>query len=126
LEHVDLKAGCVRIEQRHWRGDIDEPKAARSRRTLALGTLRERYRRWIARLEDRSKEGWVFPQQQDGTRPMWDSGVRKALKSAAAVEGCDFAGLGLHTLRRANIPCGKRWEGAASKPARSPATRAAR
>ena len=34
---------------------------------------------------------------------MWDSGVRKALKSAAAVEGCDFAGLGLHTLRRANI-----------------------
>ena len=34
---------------------------------------------------------------------MWDSGVRKALKQAAAVEGCDFAGLGLHTLRRANI-----------------------
>jgi hypothetical protein len=41
--------------------------------------------------------------KQDGTRPMWDSGVRKALKSTAAVEGCDFAGLGLHTLRRANI-----------------------
>jgi hypothetical protein len=45
----------------------------------------------------------VFPQQQDEKRPMWDSGVRKALKLAAEEEGCDFAGLGLHTLRRANI-----------------------
>jgi hypothetical protein len=26
---------------------IDEPKTARSRRTLALGTLRDRYRRWM-------------------------------------------------------------------------------
>src|ERR1022692_4792609 len=103
IQHVDLKLGCVRIEQRHWRGDIDEPKTARSRRTLALGTLRERYRRWIAGLDEHSREGWVFPQQQDGKRPMWDSGVRKALKLAAEEEGCDFAGLGLHTLRRANI-----------------------
>lgn len=103
IQHVDLQLGCVRIEQRHWRGDIDEPKTARSRRTLALGTLRERYRRWMAGLADGTGEGWVFPQQQDGKRPMWDSGVRKALKLAAADEGCDFAGLGLHTLRRANI-----------------------
>jgi integrase len=103
IQHVDLQLGCVRIEQRHWRGDIDEPKTARSRRTLALGTLRERYRRWIGGLADGSAEGWVFPQQQDGKRPMWDSGVRKALKLAAEEEGCDFAGLGLHTLRRANI-----------------------
>ena len=103
IEHVDLQLGCVRIEQRHWRGDIDEPKTARSRRTLALGTLRERYRRWIGGLAERGAEGWVFPQQQDGTRPMWDSGVRKALKLAAAEEECDFPGLGLHTLRRANI-----------------------
>jgi integrase len=103
VQHVDLQLGCVRIEQRHWRGDIDEPKTARSRRTLALGSLRERYRRWIGGLAERSGEGWVFPQQQDGKRPMWDSGVRKALKQAAAEQGCDFAGLGLHTLRRANI-----------------------
>ena len=68
IEHVDLQLGCVRIEQRHWRGDIDEPKTARSRRTLALGTLHERYRRWIGGLEERGAEGWVFPQQQDGRR----------------------------------------------------------
>jgi len=84
IQHVDLQLGCVRIEQRHWRGDIDEPKTARSRRTLALGTLRERYRRWIGGLEDGSAEGWVFPQQQDGTRPMWDSGVRSCSPATAA------------------------------------------
>jgi integrase len=44
IQHVDLQLGCVRIEQRHWRGDIDEPKTARSRRTLAPGTLVARHR----------------------------------------------------------------------------------
>jgi len=48
----------------------------------------------------RQWRGLLFPQQQDGTRPMWDSGVGEALKLAAAEqEGCDFAGLGLHTLQ---------------------------
>jgi hypothetical protein len=32
-----------------------------------------------------------------------DSGVRSALKHAAAAEGCDFPGFGPHSLRRANI-----------------------
>jgi integrase len=34
---------------------------------------------------------------------LWDSGVRQALKHAAAAEGCDFPGLGPHSFRRANI-----------------------
>ncbi len=34
---------------------------------------------------------------------MWDSGVRAALKKAAAAEKCDFPGFGPHALRRANI-----------------------
>ena len=34
---------------------------------------------------------------------MWDSGVRKALKTAAKGADCDFPGFGLHSLRRANI-----------------------
>jgi integrase len=34
---------------------------------------------------------------------MWDTGVLKALKLAAAAEGCDFPGFGPHSLRRANI-----------------------
>jgi integrase len=103
LKNVDLELGCIRIEQRNWRGDIDEPKTAKSKRTLALGALTERYREWITGLKHSDPEGWVFPQEDDERQPMWDSGVRKALKLAAAAEGCDFPGLGPHSLRRANI-----------------------
>ena len=103
VKHVDFNQGCIRIEQRNWRGDIDEPKTAKSRRTLALGALSGRYRAWIASLAHQDPEAWVFPQDEDKRRPMWDSGVRSALKKAAAAEGCDFLGLGPHSLRRANI-----------------------
>jgi len=36
VKHVDLDPGCIRIEQRNWRGDIDEPKTAKSKRILAV------------------------------------------------------------------------------------------
>lgn len=103
IKHVDLDRGCIRIEQRNWRGDIDEPKTAKSKRILALGALTERYRSWIASLKHGDPEAWVFPQDNDLSQPMWDSGVRTALKVAAAAKGCDFPGLGPHSLRRANI-----------------------
>src|SRR5277367_6571485 len=47
LRHFDPKKGTIRIEQRHCRGDIDEPKTKNSRRTLALGLLVDRYEAWI-------------------------------------------------------------------------------
>ncbi len=103
IKHVDLDRGCIHVEQRNWHQDIDVPKTAKSRRTLALGNLVERYRQWIARLPRRHPDAWVFPQADDPRKPMWDSGVRRALKKAAAAECCDFQGLGPHSLRRANI-----------------------
>jgi integrase len=103
IKHVDLDQSCIRIEQRNWRGDIDEPKTAKSRRTLALGALTERYRAWIATLKRHDPEAWLFPQEMDNCQPMWDSAVRSALKKAAAAEGCDFLGFGPHSLRRANV-----------------------
>jgi len=103
IKTVHFDSGSIRIELRNWRGDIDEPKTAKSRRTLALGTLPDRYRAWIASLKNQDPEAWVFPQRDDPSQPVWDSGVRKALKLAAAAEGCDFPGFGPHSLRRANI-----------------------
>lgn len=103
MKHVSLETATIRIAQRNWHGDIDEPKTAKSRRTLALGTLNTRYRTWIAVLQYQEPNSWVFPQDEDKRQPMWDSGVRKALKQAADAEGCDFPGFGLHSLRRANI-----------------------
>ena len=103
LKHVDLKTGTIKIQQRHCRGDVDEPKTRNSKRILALGTLAERYEDWIAKKGISQPTDWIFAQEEDRTRPMWDSGVRKALKIAAKDAGCDFEGFGLHSFRRANI-----------------------
>ena len=108
LKHFDPKKGTIRIEQRHCRGDVDEPKTKNSRRTLALGALVERYKVWIAAKGITRPDDWLFPQDDSGCRkgctgPAWDSGVRKALKKAAAEARCDFPGFGLHSFRRANI-----------------------
>ena len=82
---------------------MDEPKTRISKRILALGTLAERYEEWIAKKGISQPTDWIFAQEEDRTRPMWDSGVRKALKIAAKDAGCDFEGFGLHSFRRANI-----------------------
>src|ERR1022692_110459 len=103
LKHVDLKTGTIKIQQRHCRGDVDEPKTKNSKRLLALGTLADRYRAWIAKKGITQPNDWIFAQEEDRTKPMWDSGVRKALKIAAQDAGCDFEGFGLHSFRRANI-----------------------
>src|SRR5712671_1650537 len=94
---------AIRIEQRHCRGDVDEPKTKNSRRTLALGTLVDRYQQWIAAKNVNRANDWIFFQEDDRSKPMWDSGVRKALKIAAVDAECDFPGFGLHSFRRANI-----------------------
>ena len=103
LKHLDLEKGIIQIRQRHCRGDIDVPKTKNSRRTLTLGTLVARYKEWLSKKNINRPEQWLFPQDEDPCRPMWDSGVRKALKIAAVAAECDFEGFGLHSFRRANI-----------------------
>ncbi len=100
--HVDLQRGVVHIEQRNWRGDIDDPKSKTSKRFLTLGYLAERYRAKAAAAKAQP-ENWVFVRTDGSALPLWDSGVRQALKRAATLEGCDFPGLGPHAFRRANI-----------------------
>src|SRR6202521_3126070 len=100
--HVDLQDGIIHIVQRNWRGDIDDPKSKTSKRPLTLGYLVDRYR-VKAEAEKAHPEKWVFVRTDGSGLPLWDSGVRQALKRAAATEGCDFPGLGPHSFRRANI-----------------------
>ena len=45
----------------------------------------------------------MFARTDGSGLPLWDSGVRQALKRAAAAEGSEFQGLGPHSFRRANI-----------------------
>ena len=100
--HIDLQTGILRIVQRNWRGDIDDPKSKTSKRPLTLGYLVDRYRVKAA-AENAQPDAWVFCRSDGSGLPLWDSGVRQSLKEAAATEGCDFPGLGPHSFRRANI-----------------------
>lgn len=101
-KHVDLNASTIKIEQRVWHQDIDEPKSDGSRRVLGIGDLAERFRAKAA-ADGGSPVSWVFSQKRAPEKPLWDSGVRDALHQAAEMEGCDFLGLGPHSFRRANI-----------------------
>lgn len=100
--HVDLQTGILRIAQRYWRGDIDDPKSKTSKRPLTLGYLGDRYRA-KASADNAKADNWVFVRTDGSGLPLWDSGVRQALRRAAVAEDCDFPGLGPHSFRRANI-----------------------
>jgi integrase len=101
-KHVDLEAGTIKIEQRVWHQDLDRPKTENSRRLLGIGDLVERYTAKLAG-DGSGPDAFIFQQKRAPRRPLWDSGVRDALHQAAEDEGCDFAGLGPHSFRRANI-----------------------
>ena len=103
VKHFNPANGAIRIEQRNWHQDIDEPKTEGSKRIMTLGDLCDRYLDWIAKLDRRGPNDWIFPQASDPAKPLWDSGVRKAIHAAAEDAGCDFPGLGPHSFRRANI-----------------------
>lgn len=101
-QHIDLKDGVIHIVQRNWRGDIDDPKSKTSKRPLTVGNLADRYR-MKATADKAQPDKGVFARTDGSGLPLWDSGVRQALKKAAAADGCDFPGLGPHSLRRAYI-----------------------
>jgi len=101
-KHVNLDAGTVKIEQRLWHQDVGRPKSESSRRVLGIGDLADRYR--VKASKDAAPaDEFVFQQKRAPGKPLWDSGVRDALHQAAVAEDCDFAGLGPHSFRRANI-----------------------
>ena len=58
---------------------------------------------WEAADDNATPDSFVFQQKRAPGKPLWDSGVRDALHQAAQAENCDFAGLGPHSFRRANI-----------------------
>jgi integrase len=101
-QRVDLPAGVIHIVQRNWRGDIAAPKSRTSKRPLTLGYVADRYR-MKATADNARPDRWVFVRTDGSGLPPWDSGVRQALKRAAAAEGCDFPGPGPRSFRRANI-----------------------
>src|ERR1022692_2902643 len=110
--HVDLAEWrlphrAAQLARWHRRSEIEDQEAP-----AYVGYLVERYRLQAA-AERAHPEKWVFTLTDGSALPLWASGVRQALKRAAAAEGCDFPGLGPHSFRRANITW-RQEEGASS------------
>jgi len=64
-KHIDLLGGTIRIEQRQWHQDIDEPKTDTSKRILAMSHLVARYKVKATEI-NANPEAWVFGQRRDG------------------------------------------------------------
>ncbi len=96
---VDLDRGLIRVEERYYRGDTDEPKSERSHRVLSLGVLLEEYRKW--KPVTAGPDHYVF--HRNG-KPMDDRQLlRNELRPAAVRLGIHFPGFGWHTFRRQNL-----------------------
>jgi integrase len=95
---VDLDRGLIRVEERYYRGDTDEPKSERSQRVLSLGLLLEDYRCW--KPASAGPNDYVF---QRGGQPTDDRLLRNELRPVTRRLGVHFPGLGWHTFRRQNI-----------------------
>jgi integrase len=96
---VDLERGMVRVQERNYRGDTDEPKTERSKRVLALGALLDEYRRVCP--PNASPDDYVFHTEGE---PMDDRQLlRRYLRPAAKRLGIYFLGFGWHTFRRQNL-----------------------
>jgi integrase len=101
-KHVDLRSATVRVDERVWHQEVGRLKSEYSRRVLGIGDLAAQFAS-KALIDGAEPEAFVFQQRRGKGKPLWDSGVREALHAAARQEGCDFAGLGPHSFRRANI-----------------------
>ena len=97
--YVDLERGLVHVEERYYRGDTDEPKSERSRRSLPLGYLTEALRRH--KPSKASPDDYVF--HKDG-EPLDDRAIlRDYIRPAAKRLGFYFEGFGWHSFRRQNL-----------------------
>ena len=125
IKHFDFEKGIIKIEQRNWHGDIDVPKTAKSRRTLALGGLAARYKAWIAGLKHQGPNAWVFP--KEGRPGPASLGLRRPQGAQGGGGSGEDRFPRLRAPTHSGVPTsrgGRRLAAAASRRARSRATRA--
>jgi len=87
LQCGDIGDGLLRVQRRVYRGVIDDPKAKRSNREVALsdGTFAS-LGNWLLCLPDSRPEAWLFP-SETGSTPLsrdnlWRRNMLAALKKA--------------------------------------------
>jgi len=98
-KHVDFDRGLVRVEERYYRSDTDEPKTEGSKRELPLGSLADVLRRH--RPSDCHEDNYVFSASGE---PMDDRAIlRNVIRPSAKRLGICFEGFGWHSFRRQNL-----------------------
>lgn len=98
-KNVNLEGGYVLVRERQSRGDFDRPKSTRSRRSLPLGTLADRYRE-IKTGDD--GEYLVFGGRDGGTYSDCEL-LANYLSPILVRLGIKFKGSGWHTFRRMHL-----------------------
>ena len=89
------------INQRIYRGEIDTPKTANSKRLAALGHVLLRWlAEWLERLPDPRPEAWLFPSEKLTTPLSKDNCWRRNFRPRLKAVGLEWANF--QVMRRTN------------------------
>lgn len=99
LKLCDIQPDGIRIERRVYRGKVDSPKSARSRRIVppTEGT-KNLLALYVETLFDRSSEAWLFPSEALTTPVSYSNVWRRCIGPALKAAG--IAGANYQVLRR--------------------------
>lgn len=96
--HVDLDRGIFHIEQRYYRGNVDETKTERSRRRVPIG---DHIAAELRQMTPGAPEDWLFSVTTTKGVSRSENSIRRYYVTKAAKElGIYFQGFGWHSFRR--------------------------
>jgi integrase len=103
-KHVGIDHASVTVEQRLYRGDIDTPKTASSRRVVALGPATAKIlKEWMEWVGEES-DSWLFA-SESGETPIWRDNIwYRYMKPKLEPEGLGWANF--QVLRRTHASLG--------------------
>ena len=101
LKNGDLfEQGAIRVERSWYKGDINPTKTDETRDVGVAAEIFERLTAWIAKLPDRSREGWVFPSERIVTPLLPDNVLRRSIYPRLERLGLDW--INFAVLRRSH------------------------
>ena len=101
LKNSDLfEEGGGRVERSWYRGDVNPTKTGDGRDVGVGAEIFNRLTAWIAKLPDRSSEGWLFPSEQMATPLLPDNVLRRDIYPRLEPLGLDW--INFRVLRRSH------------------------
>ena len=85
-----LEKGAIRVERSWFRGEINPTKNDQTREVGVGAEMFERLLAWVAKLPDRSPQGWVFPSERIVTPLSPDSVLERQIHSRLQPLGLDW------------------------------------